>query len=390
MLKKNARYNERVQAAQDFNKISRWVKRGVSITPAKYGMFRFSGMTARIQVFKDSSIIVNVAGSELGQGLHTKVAQVIAHQLSSGLGVPVPMDAIHFGDNSSHTLVNSAMTGGSTTSEAACFAAEEACQKMVEQLKAKAKGKTKWKEVIDASFDEKLLGVLPVPPNLEFAGQFRCPLQELQYETFGVALSEVEVDAHTGETRIIASHLLFDCGPSLNPAIDIGQMEGAFIMGLGQILQEGLTYDPETGANLSDNTWTYKPPIATDIPESFIVELVDLEGKREETSGHTWQKRMMAGLTAAGQAGRVTTGNRKYRSSKAIGEPPVLLSVSIYAAIQEAVRAFRQGPEFSMPSPVSAPVLHGVLHGAKEFDVKPYPFDLTPEVQEEGKGCSVQ
>eukprot|EP00756_Hemistasia_phaeocysticola_P004026 Hpha_TRINITY_DN12589_c0_g1::TRINITY_DN12589_c0_g1_i1::g.50755::m.50755/K00106/XDH; xanthine dehydrogenase/oxidase len=395
MLKKNARYEERLQAAVDFNKTSRWLKRGVSITPAKYGMFRFSGMTARIQVFKDASIIVNVAGSELGQGLHTKVAQVISHQLSSGLGVPVGMDVIHFGDNSSHTLVNSAMTGGSTTSEGACFAAEEACHKLIEQVKDKAKGKQKWTDVINACFEEKVLGLLAVPPHLEFNGQFRTPLQDLAYETFGVALAEVECDAHTGETRIIASHLLFDCGPSLNPAIDIGQFEGAFIMGLGQILQEGLTYDPDTGANLSDNTWTYKPPIATDIPESFVVELVDMEGKRLNTSGHTWQKRIMAGLTAAGKAGRVTNGNRKYRGSKAIGEPPVLLSVSIYAAIQEAVRSFRADKglpaEFTMPSPVTAPVLHGVFHGAKEFDLPAYPFEVVPEPpQEASGGCSVQ
>merc|ERR1719183_228412 len=106
---------------------------------------------------------------------------------------------------------------------------------------------------------------------------------DLQYETFGVACSEVELDVLTGESRVLKTHIAFDMGTSYNPMIDMGQLEGSFIMGMGHVLQEGMDYDKTTGKCLTDNTWSYKPPIACDIPEKFDCDFVDFRSKRKET-----------------------------------------------------------------------------------------------------------
>eukprot|EP01062_Namystynia_karyoxenos_P051013 TRINITY_DN398_c0_g5_i1.p1 TRINITY_DN398_c0_g5~~TRINITY_DN398_c0_g5_i1.p1 ORF type:complete len:1455 (+),score=522.70 TRINITY_DN398_c0_g5_i1:101-4366(+) len=404
-LKRDSRYEDRLRACIEFNGTNRWKKRAVVMTPARYGMFRFSGMTARLQIYRDASIIIHVAGSEIGQGLHTKVAQVAARCLSAELGVAVPLDAIHFADNHSHSLVNAIMTGGSTTSEGACFAIEEACRNMAGRLRQHAKKAQKWKDVIDASFSEMILGVLPVPPHLETDGYYKAPLQELAYETYAVAMMEAEIDVLTGESKLRAGHVLFDAGPSLNAAIDIGQCEGAFVIGMGQALNEGNYYDDTTGRNMASNTWTYKPPIATDIPEDFIMELVDMESEAKTTLGGRGHTALMHTLNAAGAAGKTSTGVRKFRSAKATGEPPILLGLCVHGVIREAARIARAQDgtaspgrtpgEFTLPMPAPPPVVRGVVAGHQEFAPPPqFPYEPVAEPQPQGgavrtAGCAI-
>lgn len=379
------------------------------MTPARYGMFRSSGFKVRLQVCTDASIIVHCAGIEMGQGLHTKVAQVISSKLKTLTGVDsVAMDTIRFTNNS--TLAQDAQpgTGGSTGSELSCFAAEDACVKLAATLKPfKKKSMTTWKELVAASLEFKILGVLLDPPNLEADGFYKMPLVDLAYETFGVAMCEMEIDTLTGESRVLAAHLLFDAGPSFNPAVDIGQVEGSFIMGMGQILTEGMRFDRETGAVLTDNTWTYKPPIASDVPEEFIVELVDMEGQRVDTNAAHMQNTLYSTMGAVGVTGKTTSVDKKLKSAKATGEPPLLLCLSVHAALRAAITAARGGTpakfdklptptergsaEFVLPIPATPPVV-AALCNPSAFDSKhtspdfPYP----PEAEEpEKSSCSL-
>jgi len=152
--------------------------------------------------------------------------------------------------------------------------------------------------------------------------------EKLNYHNYGLCCSEVEVDILTGETSILGSYIIYDCGQSLNPAIDIGQCEGAFIMGVGHLLREQEVVDASTGRLISDNTWGYKVPLACDIPLQFHVDFLQ---------------------NAAFEKG--------YLSSKASGEPPLVLSTSVYTAIRQAIQSARRDAGnaefFSLPVPAT-------------------------------------
>jgi len=191
---------------------------------------------------------------------------------------------------------------------------------------------------------------------------------EMMYETYGVAASEVELDVLTGEWRILMAHLLFDIGMSYNPTIDIGQMEGAFIMGVGQVQNEGVDFDKATGRLLTDNTWTYKPPIACDIPEHFTVELVD--GRKDRVNNPVVSA-VMALLTpilgCCAIPWKPTKTKKIYKSAKGIGEPPLLLASAVQSAVYEAMVAAVGAPlpDHSLPIPARPFSLLPLLEAAK-------------------------
>lgn len=398
-LKEKTEFAKRVKAVEAFNESSRWKKRGVAMTPARYGMFRSSGMKCRIQVSNDASITVHCAGTEMGQGLHTKVAQVISWKLKQLTGVEdVAVSLIRFANNSTIAQVSQPLTGGSTGSELSCFAAEDACVKLAAILTPfKTKTVTTWVDLVEASNKKKILNILPDPPCLEAAGYYKMPMSDLAYETFGVAMSEVEIDAITGESRILASHMMFDIGPSMSPAIDIGQMEGCFIMGVGQILTEGVVFDQKTGHNLTDNTWTYKPPICSDVPEEFTVELVDFEKERIDSTGAVMQNGMFKAMPTF-LTGKTTQCDKHIRSAKATGEPPLLLSLSVHSALRNAIIAARSGTackfekgnanrergtaEFVLPLPATAPIVAALCAADAKYVPDEYPHEFTEEAPE--------
>jgi hypothetical protein len=185
-------------------------------------------------------------------------------------------------------------------------------------------------------------------------------LPELIYSVYGASVAEVEVDILTGESRVLGVTLMMDSGPLLNPAIDIGQAEGAFVMGLGQWMLEGANWDPATGRLLSDNTWTYKVPTMYDTPQEFDVQMIDFQGQRATNgwSGAFAFAKMVAPMPYKPHASEVHGYNR---SSRALGEPPLLMSCAIHSALRQAVSAARcpidgsadPNPNFNMPAPAT-------------------------------------
>lgn len=252
------------------------------------------------------------------------------------------------------------------------MATERACEKLVEKLKRmkaskKAQAALKdptatptWEQVIAAAFDggEGLQGFLHVCELTE-KGVALPAFTDIMYDVYGAAVCMVEVDVLTGETRVLEVLVMMDTGPVLNPAIDIGQVEGAFVMGLGQQLLEAVNFDPKTGKCMSDNTWTYKIPTMYDIPEKFQVELLDFEGKRDN-NGWGVVFSLLGKLLPMPYRPEAKFKAIK-RSSRAMGEPPLLTASSVHSAIRQAVAAARLpsngGPDpspcYNLPAPAN-------------------------------------
>lgn len=259
------------------------------------------------------------AGGELGQGLTTKVKQVVLSELSQLLpeaSRPLPADLVRMGDQSSHMLPAGYMTGGSTTSESACHGVKHACQLLVQRLQPFADNlgpEGSWADLMAAVGAANRVDQCRVP--LTAYGHNRELGEKgagVSYTIWGVACSEAEISTLTGERRILRTDAVMDCGRSLNPAIDIGQVEGAFAMGLGMCLSEARRVDPSTGRLLTDSLWDYHAPTQAAMPRQLNVSL--LPGSRLERSA---------------------------LSAKAVGEPPLMLATSALSALQAAVRAAR-------------------------------------------------
>lgn len=290
---------------EEFNAKNRWRKRGISMIPHKYGI-GWTGYDAVVTVNvigDDGTIFINQSGTEIGQGLYTKVAQVVAYSLG------VDLSTISVGSVSTEKIPNFGTTGGSGTSETCCQAALIACdnlKKRLESVKSSLPDNSTWKEIVSKA---NSLGI-----DLSSTGVYN-PLDSMypfDYFVYSAAVSQVEIDVLTGEINVLRSDISYDCGRSLNPAIDIGQIEGAFIMGLGFVLTEERVL-ASNGKNLTAGTWEYKPPSSMDIPIKFNVSLLD----------HLPNP----------------IGIMK---SKATGEPPYSLAFSVFFAVKDAVSAARR------------------------------------------------
>ncbi|XP_049839222.1 uncharacterized protein LOC126284382 [Schistocerca gregaria] len=320
--KNKSDYLNRVLAIQDFNKNNRWRKRGISIVPMKYRFDYLGNFHAIVSVYaRDGTVSVSHGGIECGQGINTKVAQVCAHALG------VPLEFVSVKPSNILTSPNNMVTGGSIASESCVYATLRACEELSRRL-APVKEKLKdpsWQELIAAAF---LANVNLCSSFMMYAG-ITDALK--RYYIYGVTVAEVEVDILTGQHQILRVDILEDAGESLSPEIDVGQVEGAFVMGLGYWLKEFMVYDDNTGKALTNRTWNYKPPGAKDIPIDFRIEL------RKNAPNPVGVLR-----------------------SKATGEPPFCMSISALFAIREAVLAARQDSGYS----------------AKWFDMNP---PATPE-----------
>ncbi|KAK9918869.1 hypothetical protein WJX75_007680 [Coccomyxa subellipsoidea] len=316
-VKKDAEYKERYKEVVEFNSKHKWVKRGISMTHC-----RFRSMVpprpAVVSIFADGSVMVTTAGAELGQGMFTKVTQVAIHELSKALPEdqrPLPVECVAVNDNATFWLPNSGGTAGSTAAEGSCEAVRLACKKL-ETLKpqaAKMGNGLTWQAMI-ASLQPKT----PFPPTSKLTAYALWDGtqinddgtgKKLQYSTFGAACTEVEVNLLSGERRVLRADVLHDAGRSISPAVDMGQVEGAFVFGLGMMLQESISYSPE-GQPTYDSTWDYKIPSAACIPRQLNIALLEDSPNKHGVMG-----------------------------SKSVGEPPLLLSTSALTAFQAAIAA---------------------------------------------------
>ncbi|KAG0608809.1 hypothetical protein M758_8G134400 [Ceratodon purpureus] len=311
-LKVHARVEEREMEIEKYNKQSKWLKRGLGMVPCVYHVLGL-GNTSTVSIFQDGSVVVEVGGVEMGQGLYTKVSQAVAYTLSplcSKEEVSELLKKIRILQLDTLHLPNSFADGYSTTSEATCAAAQQACVVLVQRLlpvkeelaEAHLNGEVSWESIC---FTAKFRMM-----DLQSHQRWVSPI--FQYLLYGAGVSEVEVNILTGETRTLATDLIYDAGRSVNSAVDIGQVEGAFVFGLGFYVIEEILRDSK-GKVVSDGTWTYKPPTLDIIPQSFNVELYKSPVHKD-----------------------------RIFSSKAVGEPPLLLAGSVYSAIWSAIRAARK------------------------------------------------
>lgn len=326
---RRSQYASRVQRVANFNRENLFRKRGIAVCPVKYGM-GWGGYNAGVMIgvrSADGYVTVTHNGCEIGQGINTKVAQTVAMALN------IPLELIRIGRTRTDGVVNGGTTGGSGTSEVVVKAALNACTKLNERL---APYRTSAKKTSQTSDDwVQLLQSLPSNVSLNVEGWFsptENPNGQLfQYFVYAACVTEVELNVLTGQVHVLASELVYDCGRSLNPAIDIGQIEGALVMGLGYFFSERVQYESGTGILQSIGTWEYKPPLAQDIPSVLNVTLIADAYNKEGILG-----------------------------SKAVGEPPYVVINSAYFALKMAIASSRldagMNGYFDLPVPATIDV----------------------------------
>jgi xanthine dehydrogenase/oxidase len=295
---KSVDYRNRKNEIDTFNEGNRWIKRGISIVPMRYPMGYFGSLHALVSIYHgDGSVSITVGGIECGQGLNTKVAQTAAHILK------LPLDKISIKPSTSMTAPNAIVTGGSQGSEVCCFATKKACEMLLDRLKPikAANPSAEWPEIIDKAY----------AGNIDLMASYLYKAEELNaYLIWGISCCEVEVDILSGNLLIKRVDIMEDVGESLSPGIDIGQIEGAFVMGLGYWLTESLIFNNQTGELLTNRTWNYKVPGAKDIPIDFRINFLS---KAKNPFG--------------------------VLRSKATGEPASALAVSALFAVRNALNS---------------------------------------------------
>ncbi|KAL5656997.1 hypothetical protein ACJX0J_030160, partial [Zea mays] len=265
-------YQHRLEIIQSFNKNNKWKKRGLSFVPIVHKVLS-RPTPGKVSILNDGSVAVEVGGIELGQGLWTKVKQMTAF----GLGQLCPnrsqelLERIRVIQADTLSNVQGGWTTGSTTSESSCEAVRLACNVLVNRLKpVKEQSQEKQDNV---SWDELISKAIMIGVDLS-AREYYIPGPSGSYLNYGAAASEVEIDLLTGASTIVRSDLIYDCGQSLNPAVDLGQVEGAFVQGIGYFMSEEYVTNSD-GLLISDGTWTYKIPTVDTIPKQFNVKLLN-------------------------------------------------------------------------------------------------------------------
>jgi len=358
--KSHCRLMEREAEVAAFNREHSCRKRGLGVSMTKYGILRFGSHNCLVNIYKDGSIVIHADGSEIGQGLQTKAIQMARRCLSSalpeGLG-PIPESLVRVADQSSDVVLTG-MTGGSVTSEAVCYSIEDACFQLLEKLstakatfeKECAKGsrespqsaESAWRTMLELT---KPASPLNAAPYLSAIGSYAAGLDQLKYDTYTAGIVEVEVDGLTGEYNVRHASVVFESGPLLHGGIEIGQIEGSFIMGLGAMTTEQVAYDETTSRLVSDNTWHYKMPTARDVPGNFEVQLLNLtEESPQRFDIFEWLLGWGGWLMGGGQGAKLPASQRKasqrIKSAKATGEPPLCAASAVVSALRQAITAF--------------------------------------------------
>jgi xanthine dehydrogenase large subunit len=329
-LLQTADYPTRRKAVDAFNAANPILKRGLAFSPVKFGIsFTLTHLNqagALVHVYQDGSIALNHGGTEMGQGLFQKVAQVVAARFG------VTTDLVKITATDTAKVPNTSATAASSGSDLNGMAAQDAADQIIARMAACLAGlhQTTPDKVTFAD-NQVQIGPTTLPfakaaqlcyqnrVSLSAAGFYRTPDlswdrikgqgRPFYYFAYGAALTEVVIDTLTGENRILRADLLHDCGASLNPALDIGQIEGAYVQGAGWLTTEELVWD-QKGRLRTHAPSTYKIPAISDRPAVFNVALWDAPN-REPTV---------------------------YRS-KAVGEPPFMLGISAHLALRDAISA---------------------------------------------------
>jgi xanthine dehydrogenase large subunit len=342
-LEAHAHYRARREQIAAWNAASPVIKRGMAITPVKFGISFtatfFNQAGALVHVYTDGSVQVNHGGTEMGQGLNTKIAQIVADELG------VPFERVRSTAADTGKVPNASATAASSGTDLNGRAAQYAARNVRDNLAAFVAGldncgagavRFAGGQVISPnstrSFDEVVKAAYANRIQLWSDGFYRTPKihydkttltgRPFYYFAYGAACSEVAIDTLTGESRVLKVDILHDVGTSVNPAIDIGQIEGGFIQGVGWLTTEQLVWNDQ-GLLTTHAPSTYKIPATGDVPAHFEIRLWP-EPNREDNVG----------------------------GSKAVGEPPFMLAISVWEAIRDAVAQARGDRQ---PVPMDAP-----------------------------------
>lgn len=335
----SSNYSERRKSVQFFNAENEFLKKGLALSPVQFGIsFTTSFLNqagALVNIYKDGSVLVNHGGTEMGQGLHTKIRQIAALELG------VTIEQVKVTATNTSKVPNTSATAASSGSDLNGMAVKDAISKLKKRIgESVAKTLSEkygyscnsdklifennfiWDEPFKKrkiSFKDAVLQAYFNQISLSATGFYKTPNiifdkekgrgHPFHYYAFGMAVSEVELDVLTGHHRILRTDILHDAGNSINEALDIGQIEGGFIQGVGWVTCEECKWDAK-GNLLNHSPDTYKIPGINDIPEIFNVEL--LKGYPNPNT---------------------------IRQSKAVGEPPFMLALSVWLAIKDAVSA---------------------------------------------------
>ncbi len=329
-LEQSSDYVKRREDIGKFNNTSQFFKKGIAITPVKFGIsFNatfYNQAGALVNIYHaDGTVLLNHGGTEMGQGLFTKVAQVVAEEFQ------IDISNIRCSASDTSKVPNASATAASSGSDLNGMAAQAAARTIKQRLIDFAaetyevkpenvlfkKGKVfigdatlTWAELIHKAYFARIC--------LWSSGFYKIPKihwdaktntgRPFHYFTYGASVSEVLIDTLTGECKLLRADLLHDVGRSINPAIDLGQVEGGFIQGMGWLTSEELVWD-KTGRLTTHAPSTYKIPVCSDMPQEFNVNLLKSGCNQEET----------------------------IYKSKAVGEPPLMLAISVYLAIKDAI-----------------------------------------------------
>ncbi|NMD54350.1 MULTISPECIES: xanthine dehydrogenase molybdopterin binding subunit [Tsukamurella] len=348
-----------------FNAAHPNVKRALALTPVKFGisfnLTAFNQAGALVLVYKDGSVLINHGGTEMGQGLHTKMLQVAATTLG------VPLARVRLAPTRTDKVPNTSATAASSGADLNGGAVKNACEQIRDRLAAVAASligtnaadvrfsdgtisglgasaqKLTWEEVVHAAYFQRV--------QLSASGYYRTEGlhwdakamqgEPFKYFAYGVAASEVEVDGFTGAYRLRRVDIVHDVGDSLSPMIDIGQIEGGFVQGAGWLTLEDLRWDesdrPTRGRLLTQSASTYKLPSFSEMPPDFRVSLLDKAHEDGAVYG-----------------------------SKAVGEPPLMLAFSVREALRQAAAAFGPaGVSVELASPATPEAVYWALEAAR-------------------------
>ena len=343
-LEADSNYWQRREEIKAFNIASPIIKKGLALTPVKFGISftakHLNQAGALLHIYTDGSIQINHGGTEMGQGLHTKIGQIVAHEFG------VTLDNIEVTATRTDKVPNTSPTAASSGTDLNGKAAQNACITIKERLAAffAEQFNVPAEDVIFAAgqvsagghhlpFTQLIQNAYMARISLSATGYYRTPKIYYDRETGsgrpffyfanGAAVSEVSVDTLTGEYTLDKVDILHDVGTSLNPAIDRGQIEGGFIQGMGWLTTEDLRWD-DSGRLISNNMATYKIPAIGDTPAHFNVALFD-RPNAEDSIYH----------------------------SKAVGEPPFMLAISVWCAIKDAIASladYKVDPNLPAPA----------------------------------------
>ncbi len=358
---------ERMREVEQFNATHAHVKRGLAMTPVKFGisfnLTAFNQAGALVLVYKDGSVLINHGGTEMGQGLHTKMLQVAATTLG------VPLERVRLAPTRTDKVPNTSATAASSGADLNGGAVKNACEQIRDRLlsvagamlginahdvrivdgvarplSASDKTYVEWDELVRTAYFQRV--------QLAASGFYRTEglhwdstvMQgsPFKYFAYGAAATEVEVDGFTGAYRTLRVDIVHDVGDSLSPLVDLGQIEGGFVQGAGWLTLEDLRWDtsdgPGRGRFLTQAASTYKLPSFSEMPETFNVTL----------------------LRDATEAGAVY-------GSKAVGEPPLMLAFSVREALRQAAAAFgKAGTSVNLASPATPEAVFWAVEQARD------------------------